>query len=115
MTGVLSALPRLSNQWSASDKARWLAELARAIDEAQQVVWRLLREHGDNSRASELYGQLEAARQEVQQLQGGVARAARLEFGPEWTEIAALARAASDEAAVQSPSGSSPPPPNGCK
>ena len=57
--------------WTAADKARWLAELARAIDEAQQIVWRLSILRGDDPYASQIYGQLESARDEVERLQRG--------------------------------------------
>ena len=60
---------RPKTQWTLDDRARWLAELARAIDEAQQLVWRLAALRGDNVRSSEIYGRLEAARDEVERLQ----------------------------------------------
>lgn len=68
---------------------RWLGELARAIDEAQQLVWRLAVMRGDNPRASAIYGQLEAARDEIERLQRTANRQARLEVQPEWTELMA--------------------------
>ena len=68
---------------------RWLGELARAIDEAQQLVWRLAVLRGDNPRTSAIYGQLEAARDEVERLQRTADRQARLEVHQDWTELMA--------------------------
>ena len=70
------------------DRARWLAELARAIDEAQQLVWRLAALRGDNVRSSEIYGQLEAARDEVERLQRSANRT-RFDFQRDWGELLA--------------------------
>ena len=68
---------------------RWLAELARAIDEAQQIVWRLAVQRGDNPRTREIYGQLEAARDEVERLQRGAGRQAQLELHRDWSNLMA--------------------------
>ena len=68
---------------------RWLAELARAIDEAQQIVWRLAVMRGDNPRTSEVYGRLEAARDEVERLQRSANRQAKLELHQDWTKLVA--------------------------
>ena len=68
---------------------RWLAELARAIDEAQQIVWGLTVQRGDNPRTRALYGQLEAARDEVERLQRGVGRQANIELRRNWSELLA--------------------------
>jgi hypothetical protein len=68
------------------DRARWLAELARAIDEAQQLVWSLAALRGDNARSSEIYGQLEAARDEVERLQRSANRT-RFNFQRDWGEL----------------------------
>ena len=68
---------------------RWLAELARAIDEAQQIVWHLAAQRGDNPRSSAIYGQLEAARDEVERLQRGADRQAKLELHQDWSNLIA--------------------------
>ena len=68
---------------------RWLAELARAIDEAQQIVWRLAVLRGDNPRTSQLYGRLETARDEVERLRRGANRQAKLELHRDWSELMA--------------------------
>ena len=81
---------RRSNvQWTSDDRARWLAELARAIDEAQQLVWRLAVVRGDNIRTSEIYGRLEAARDEVERLQRSARRRARLALQRDWEDLLA--------------------------
>ena len=76
-------------QWTSKEKASWLAELARAIDEAQQLVWRLAILRGDNPRASEIYGQLEAARDEVERLQRTVGQEAKRELHRDWSDLIA--------------------------
>ena len=73
------------------DRARWLAELARAIDEAQQLVWRVGALRGDNARSSEIYGRLEAARDEVERLQRSANRRTRLGLQRDWDELVASA------------------------
>jgi hypothetical protein len=54
----------------AAERARWLAELAWAIDEAQQLAWRIGVIEGGSTEALELYVRLEAARIEVEGLRG---------------------------------------------
>ena len=51
-----------------ADRARWLAELAVAVHEAQVLVWRIDVLEGDIAGARELYGRLEAARAEIEWL-----------------------------------------------
>ena len=83
------ALRRPNTQWTSDDRARWLAELARAIDEAQQLVWRLAALRGDNVRSSEIYGQLEAAREEVERLQRSANRRMKFDLQRDWGELLA--------------------------
>ena len=83
-------------QWTSDDRARWLAELARAIDEAQQLVWRLAALRGDNVRSSEIYGQLEAAREEVERLQRSGSRRMRFGLKHDWGELLAGASACAE-------------------
>ena len=51
-------------------RARWMAELAAAIDDAQRVAWRLAAQPRSSQEARELYGRLEAARVELAELRG---------------------------------------------
>jgi hypothetical protein len=83
------AVRRSKTIWTAQEKIRWLAELARAIDEAQQIVWRLAVQRGDNPLTSAIYGQLEAARDEVERLQRGAGRQAQLELHRDWSNLMA--------------------------
>jgi hypothetical protein len=62
-----------SKRMSAASRAKWLAELAIAIDEAQRLAWRVGVTEAKSSEALELYVRLEAARVEVEALR----RAAR--------------------------------------
>ena len=87
---------RPNSQWTMDDRVRWLAELARAIDEAQQIVWRLAVLRGDDARTSEIYGRLEAARDEVQRLQRGARRQPRHDLHHDWSELLANAGACAE-------------------
>ena len=81
------ALRKSNIQWTAQEKMRWLGELARAIDEAQQIVWRVAIIRGDSPRTSEIYGRLEAARDEVERLQRSASRHAKIELHQDWSEL----------------------------
>ena len=59
------------NDPGSAERARWLAELAEAIEDAKRVAWRLGFGEGNDSEARELYAQLEAARAEVEALRRG--------------------------------------------
>ena len=59
-----------SKAMSAATRARWLSELAIAIDEAQWLAWRIGVVEGHNAEALELYVRLEIARAEVEALRG---------------------------------------------
>ena len=108
--GGQCALIKRPIRWTAEEKARWLAELANAIDDAQQLVWRISASGGDRARASALYGQLETAREEVDRLRRGAARAVRLEVDPRWSDLLDLAVC---ELVGHTPAGMSPPPEKG--
>ena len=51
-----------------------MAELATAIEDAQRVAWQLGAQSGASLEARELYGRLEAARVELEELRGLAAR-----------------------------------------
>ncbi len=100
---------------AAAERARWLLELARAIDEAQQVAWQLGAGSGRNAEAVELYARLEAARSEVEALSGRLV-SGRLE-PPEHGDDPSAAwdvrrKPPPDD---QTPSGKSPPRDNGSR
>jgi hypothetical protein len=76
---------RVPIEVSPPERARWLAELAKAIDEAQKVAWRLGVLEGDDPEAKDLYERLEAARVEVEALRRAGFHGGRRHKGPEWT------------------------------
>lgn len=55
---------------NAANRARWLAELASAIESAQLLAWQLGTAERPSAEARELYGRLEAARVEVETMRG---------------------------------------------
>lgn len=55
---------------TAANRARWLAELAGAIESAQLLAWQLGTAERPSAEARELYGRLEAARVEVETMRG---------------------------------------------
>ena len=67
------------------ERARWLAEVAQALNEAQSLVTRLNQGVADQPEGAELYLRIEAARLEVQSLRLSRSLQPRQEFGPEWT------------------------------
>ena len=78
---------RPKSQLTAEERVRWLGELARAVDEAQQIVWRLCQLRADNPYFNEIYGRLEAARDEIERLQRHASRAAKVELHQDWSEL----------------------------
>ena len=62
---------RAPNQAVALERARWLTELADAVDQAQKLAWRLGVADGDSEEARTLYARLEAVRAEVNSLRFG--------------------------------------------
>jgi hypothetical protein len=74
------------DQVVALERARWLDELIRAITEAQRLAWRLGVAEGDCDDARELYGRLEAVRDELELLRLGEWVAVRKEIDPIWLE-----------------------------
>lgn len=65
-------------------RAEWFARLAEAIDGAQRVAWQLRTNESTSKEARELYGRLEEARLEVDNLRGMVRRADASD--PNWLE-----------------------------
>ena len=70
---------------SAPERARWLAELAATLTEAQAVTWRLgtLTTH---AYAMELHSQTELALAEVRSLRLGRPARQQAEHPPEWSK-----------------------------
>jgi hypothetical protein len=76
---------RVTNRDAAAKRARWLAELGEALDDARQVTKQLGAAEG-RIEMVELYARIEAVRLEVQAMR--MRRpAARPAFDPEWTDL----------------------------
>ena len=69
---------------SAAQRARWLAELAEALDEARELLKQLSEEKA--AEAAALSERIEAAREQVQSLRLRRLSGGGQDFGPEWTE-----------------------------
>lgn len=79
------SVDRVANGDSAARRARWLAELGDALDEARQVTKQLGAAEG-RIEMVELYARIEAVRLEVQAMR--LRRpSARPDFDPEWTDL----------------------------
>jgi hypothetical protein len=76
---------RSADQVGSADRARWLAELAEAIDQAQRVAWALGIVEGNDPEAKELYGRLESVRVEVESLRHGRWTWQSKQIDPDWT------------------------------
>ena len=74
------------DQLVALERVRWLDELIRAISEAQKLAWRLGVAEGNCNEARELYGRLEAVRDELEMLRIGDWATVRKEIDPIWME-----------------------------
>ena len=70
----------------ALERARWLDQLIRAVNEAQRIAWTLGVAEGDCTEARELYGRLEEVRNELELLRTGNWAAVRTEIDPTWLE-----------------------------
>lgn len=72
---------------ATAERARWLAELALAVDQAQQLAWRLRASEANTAEVEGLYRRLEAARIEVEALRRGGWRTSAVDIGPVWTSL----------------------------
>ena len=75
---------RVLTETGALERARWLGELAAAIDEAQRMAWRIA---GDGVEIGELYSRLDWARAEVEALRRGGWADEFQELPPEWIKL----------------------------
>ena len=91
-------MKRVPTMISATERARWLAELAAAMDEAQALLWRIGVTEGDHADARELFGRIEATRGEIERLRG-IREATHADFDPNWTKLFAEMEAPSGWAA----------------
>ncbi len=77
---------RAPDQVVALERARWLAELGRAVVEAQRLAWRLGVVDGDSEEARKLYARLEAVRLELDALRFNGWVAVRKEADAPWID-----------------------------
>jgi hypothetical protein len=77
---------RVSAELSGAGRARWLAELSEALEQAHQLMWKLGIGDGGGPAAMELYLRVEAARLEVQALRLGRRYQMIDDIDPERTE-----------------------------
>ena len=78
---------RSTTEAEAAERARWLAELAVAIDEAQRLAWQLGVAQADSADAKDLYGRLESLRAEVDSLRLDGWATCREEIKPSWISL----------------------------
>jgi hypothetical protein len=81
---MFSVLP---TEMPPAGRARWLAELADALDEALRLLLELDLNGGAAAEARDLYVRIEAARLEVQSLRLSRSIAPRTEPDPEWSNL----------------------------
>lgn len=81
-----TAVQRSSGSSIAAERARWLSDLVEAIDEAQQLAWRISAD-GTNREVLDLYVRLELARCEVEALRRSGWAGQIGELPSEWTEF----------------------------
>ena len=74
------------NVFTPADRARWLAELAAALDEAR-VLLRTLPEHRPDRRVPELELRIDAALEQVDALRRGRWTPDRDRTAPEWSML----------------------------
>ena len=76
-----------SSDSTSAERARWLAELSEALDEACALVTRFAFVADNPADAFDLYLRIEAARLEVQALRVSRSVCPRDENAPEWTDL----------------------------
>lgn len=70
---------------TAAERARWLAELALAVDQAQRLATEIAASEARRSEAGELHAQLEAIRVEVEMLRRGRPEGDKID--PNWINL----------------------------
>ena len=70
----------------ATQRARWLAELSDALDEAQDLVWQMAIAEGRDFNALDLSARVEAARAEARSMRLGRMDRGSLEDDPNWSK-----------------------------
>lgn len=86
---------RVPTEVTAAQRARWLAELSHALEEAQRLIWRLSEEGVSAADTLDLAARLETARAEVRSLRLGRTTQESSELNPKWIDQALWDRAGS--------------------
>jgi hypothetical protein len=73
----------------AADRARWLAEVADALEQAHRLLFELHLENDAASDALDLYVRIEGARLQVQALRSSRSITPRARPDPNWTNLPA--------------------------
>ena len=81
-------MPQPPKEFTAAERARWLAELSQALDEAQKLASTLGLHHSDSPEAAELWARLAAAKVQVKGLRLGRADDPFGDQSPKWTNHA---------------------------
>jgi len=76
---------RLPTDVTVAQRARWLAELSEALDEARSVIWRLAMEEVCNIDALDLSARVEAAKAEVQSMRLSRMDRSSIQNDPNWS------------------------------
>lgn len=76
-----------SDHLSAVERARWLAELALAVEQAQQLAREIGASEVKRREAQELYAQLDAIRVELEMLRRGRLAADEAQIDPKWIHL----------------------------
>ena len=84
----------LGERPAAAKRARWLAELAAAVDAAQRVAQALSVSRDRCAEAEILFGRLDELRIEVAVMRGAGGTARPAQFDPRWTSLFPGARGA---------------------
>ena len=79
-------MQRFPSKCLSTERATWLAQLTAAIDEAQELAWRVAAE-GPNREVMDLYARLELVRCEVESLRRSGWASTLQEIPSDWTEF----------------------------
>lgn len=77
-----------AKDYTAAERARWLAELSKALDEAHKLAATLGLHHSEGPEAAEFCARLAAARAQVKGLRLGRGEDASGDQSPKWTNHA---------------------------
>ena len=78
---------RRGDRGGGAERARWLAELAQAVDQAQRHAWSLEVSQASVAEVDGLYRRLEAARIDIEALRRGTWPTRQSDPDPLWTSL----------------------------